>query len=192
MANIFRIKEKIISTFYGIILSPFFMKAGKNLLINSPLKIDGFKNISLGDNVRIGYKSWIAASEIDGKRGCLQIGSGCAIGNFNHIFAINSIKIGDNVLTADKVYISDNLHEYKDVCTPIIHQGIRKTKEVKIGNGTWIGENVCIIGVTIGKNCVLGANSVVTKDVPDYSIVAGIPAKVIKKYNQETETWERI
>lgn len=192
MANIFRIKEKIVSTFYGKILSPFFRKAGKNLLINSPLKIDGLKKISLGDNVRIGYKSWISGSVIDEKSGHLQIGSGCAIGNFNHIFAVNSIKIGDNVLTADKVYISDNLHEYKDIHTPIIRQGIRKTKEVKIGDGTWIGENVCIIGVTIGKNCVVGANSVVTKDVPDYSIVAGIPAKIIKKYNQQTNTWERV
>tara|TARA_R110002073_G_scaffold297141_1_gene463215 strand:+ start:192 stop:797 length:606 start_codon:yes stop_codon:yes gene_type:complete len=191
MVNIFRLKEKIISTFYGKTLSPFLRNAGKNILINSPLKIDGFKNISIGDNVRIGYKTWLAGSDAISEDCHLQIGSGCVIGSYNHIFATKSIKIGDNVLTADKVYISDNLHNYEDINIPIIHQGVRQIQKVEIGDGTWIGENACIIGVNIGKNCVVGANSVVTKDVPDYSIVAGIPAKIIKKYDNVNKSWKK-
>ena len=64
--------------------------------------------------------------------------------------------------------------------------------KVRIGSGSWIGENACILGVIIGKQCVIGANSVVTKDIPDYSVAVGIPAKVIKKYNFETQQWERV
>ena len=64
--------------------------------------------------------------------------------------------------------------------------------EVTIGEDSWIGENVCICGASIGKHCVIGANSVVTKDIPDYCVAAGIPAKVIKKYNFEKNSWDRI
>ena len=59
---------------------------------------------------------------------------------------------------------------------------------VEIGDGTWIGENVCIIGASIGKQCVIGANSVVLKDIPDYCVAVGLPAKVIKKYNFEASS----
>jgi acetyltransferase-like isoleucine patch superfamily enzyme len=78
------------------------------------------------------------------------------------------------------VFISDNDHSYSDLDLPIIQQPIKFKKNVSIGSGSWIGENVCIIGASIGRNCVIGANSVVTKDVPDFSVVAGNPAKVIK------------
>jgi acetyltransferase-like isoleucine patch superfamily enzyme len=61
-----------------------------------------------------------------------------------------------------------------------------------IGEGSWLGENVCVIGASIGKHCVIGANSVVTKDIPDYSVAVGIPAKVIKKYNFNKCEWEKI
>ena len=62
-----------------------------------------------------------------------------------------------------------------------------------IGDGTWIGTNVVRVGnIQIGKHCVIGANSVVTKDIPDYSVAAGIPAKVIKRYDFEEEEWVRV
>ena len=101
------------------------------------------------------------------------------------------IIIGKKVLTADKVYISDNLHSYEDVTIPIIDQKIKQINHVEIGDGTWIGENVCILGVKIGKNCVIGANSVVTKDIPDYSVVVGSPAVIIKKFNITANRWEK-
>jgi acetyltransferase-like isoleucine patch superfamily enzyme len=121
----------------------------------------------------------------------LIIGDGTNIGNFNHIYATRSIIIGENVLTADKVYISDNLHGYEDINIPIIHQPIKQIGNVVIGNGTWIGENVCVIGVKIGKNCVIGANSVVTKDIPDYCVVVGSPSYIIKRFCQETNIWKK-
>ena len=94
-------------------------------------------------------------------------------------------------MIADKVYISDNLHEYTNVCIPIIEQPIIQKKNVSIGSGSWIGENVCIIGATIGKHCVIGANSVVTHDIPDFSVAVGSPAKIIKRYDFSQNKWVR-
>jgi acetyltransferase-like isoleucine patch superfamily enzyme len=96
------------------------------------------------------------------------------------------------VLTADKVYISDNQHTYDNPDIPIQNQPIKQCKTIIIKEGSWIGENVCIIGACIGKNSVIGANSFVTHDIPDYTIAVGAPARVIKKYNFKTRKWEKV
>ena len=111
--------------------------------------------------------------------------------DYNHIIATRKILIGKSVLTANHVYITDNLHGYKDVTVPIICQPITQLNDVIIGDGSWIGENVCIIGASIGKHCVIGANAVVTKDIPDYCVAVGVPAKVIKLFDFNTNTWRR-
>jgi acetyltransferase-like isoleucine patch superfamily enzyme len=163
-----------------------------NSYIDSPLKIEGKENIFINKNVIVKYKSWLAALPYSNSGCILEIGSGSVIGNFNHIYATNSIVIGKNVLTADKVYISDNQHVYEDINIPIINQPIKQLRTVHIGDGSWLGENVCVIGASIGKNCVIGANSVVTKDISDYSVAVGSPARVIKKYNFKLAIWEKV
>lgn len=87
------------------------------------------------------------------------------------------------MLLSPNVYITDCDHEYRNVDISIIDQGIvQKRQKVSIGDGSYIGINAVIVGnVKIGKHCVIGANSVVTKDVPDYCVAVGSPAKVIKK-----------
>ena len=65
-------------------------------------------------------------------------------------------------------------------------------KPVIIGEGSWIGENVCIIGASVGKHCVIGANAVVTKDIPDYCVAVGTPAKIIKKYDTKIKKWIKV
>lgn len=97
----------------------------------------------------------------------------------------------DNVLTADRVYISDNLHGYSDINIPVNAQPIKQISTVRIGEGSWLGIGVVVIGANIGKHCVIGANAVVTHDIPDYSVAVGIPAKVIKRYNFSTKQWEK-
>lgn len=104
------------------------------------------------------------------------------------------IEIGEGVLTGPHVFIADHNHNYEDPYLPIYEQGVKASKDthISIGAGTWIGTNVAIVGnISIGKNCVIGANSVVTKDIPDYSVAVGIPAKVIKYYDFEIEKWVR-
>lgn len=167
-----------------------FKKIGIKSILVSPLKIQEGKNISIGNNVLIGYKTWLAANPLTGEENCtLEINDGCYIGNFNHIYSTKRIIIEKDVLTADKVYISDNLHNYKDPSLPIIKQPIVQINDVVIGSGSWIGENACILGVTIGKNCVIGANAVVTKDIPNNSVAVGAPAKIIKRYCEVEKQW---
>lgn len=160
----------------------------------SPLKIDGAKNIFIeGKYTIIGKQTWLAAKTYNGNSNCrLEIGAGSKIGNFNHIYCTQKIIIEKNVLTADKVYISDNLHSYEDVGRPIFMQPIKQLKLVVIGEGAWLGENVCVIGASVGRGSVVGANSVVTKDIPDYCVAVGSPAKIIKRYNHTTKQWEKI
>ena len=71
-------------------------------------------------------------------------------------------------------------------------QGVTQKRDVVIGNGSWIGEHVCIIGASIGRHCVIGANSVVTRDIPDYSVAVGSPAIVIKKYDFKLNKWIKV
>jgi acetyltransferase-like isoleucine patch superfamily enzyme len=63
---------------------------------------------------------------------------------------------------------------------------------VTIGDGAWIGENACVIGASVGKNAVIGANAVVTQDVPDFSVAVGVPARIIKRYNPSSQCWEKV
>lgn len=182
------IKRKISIIVWRNILKKF----GKKSYINSPLKIDGPLNISIGEKVYIGYKSWLAALPLTGEKQCsLVIDNECVIGNFNHIYCTKSIKLERGVLTADKVYISDNLHGYEDINILIKNQPIIQNGEVVIGEGSWLGENVCVLGVKIGKQCVIGSNSVVTHDIPDYCVAVGAPAHIIKRYDSTTQTWRK-
>ena len=156
------------------------------------VRVQGSEYISVGRGTIVQRQGWLLALKIDHNNPELSIGKNCAIGDFCHITAVRKVIIEDDVLIANKVYISDNSHAYENVSVPIINQSILFKKEVIIGSGSWIGENVAIIGASIGKNAVVAANSVVTKDVPDYSIAAGIPARIIKKYDPETDTWKKI
>jgi acetyltransferase-like isoleucine patch superfamily enzyme len=156
------------------------------------LKIDGHRYISIGRNVYVHKSVWLSAFKVSSIPPDLFIADGVCLGNFNHITCVGKVVIKKKVLTADRVYISDNLHNYNDPSRPIIEQGSSFKNEVVIGEGAWIGENVCIIGASVGKNSVIGANSVVTKNIPDYCVAVGSPAKVIKKYNFEKEQWVSI
>lgn len=115
---------------------------------------------------------------------CIKIGNHCIFGDYNHLTAINKIEIEDGVLTGRWVTISDNAHgdfEKHEIQIPPAQRRIVSKKGVHICKNVWIGDKVTILaGVTIGESAVIGANSVVTKDVPAYSIVAGCPAHVVK------------
>lgn len=171
-----------------------FYSFGKKSIIKIPFKINGSRFISIGNDVIIAPGTWIAAksSSSASKESILVVGDGCTIGHFNHIYALNSVVLEEKVLTADKVYISDNLHEYENINLPILEQPLKKLNPVRIGKGAWIGENVCIIGANVGRNSVIGSNSVVTSDIPDFSIAVGAPARVIKRFDHETNSWVKV
>lgn len=187
-----RIQTKLGMLYYQKVMSRKFRAFAPDVWIINPLRIDGMENISLGKGVRIYAKTWLAAVPLTGMPDCLlEIGDGTVIGNFNHIYATHRVIIGKKVLTADKVYISDNLHGYENIHVPIMDQPIVQNKTVEIGDGTWLGENVVIMGSKIGKNCVIAANAVVNRDIPDYCIAAGVPAVIIKRYDTQRNAWFR-
>lgn len=178
---------------YRLFIHPFFqlqlgsIGAGSKLLKPT---ITGGKKIFIGKNVFVRKNTWLAADPATGDANCkLVIGDGTYIGNNCHIYASSLIEIGKKVLIADKVYLSDNIHSYENVNVPVIDQPVKQLNAVILKDGCWLGENVCVIGAVIGKNSVVGANSVVTKDIPDYCVAVGSPAAVIKRYNFETKQW---
>lgn len=192
-----RLIRRIISIPKRLFIYLYYRSKFKSFPISArivkPLHIDGAKRISIGEKVYVAYKTWLAAMPLTGYSDCcLDIQDGAIIGHFNHIYATRKIVIEKDVLTADRVYISDNLHGYENVDMPIHKQPIIQNGDgVVIGEGSWLGENVCIIGASLGKHCVVGANSVVTKDVPDYSVVVGSPARIIKRYDFNTKSWRK-
>ena len=186
------ITKKVQKIIFILFYSSSFKKFGKKSTLVFPFRINGAKYISIGKKVHINEGAWMLAHENTDKAPVIKIGSGSYIGRFVHIVAVNEIKIKDNVAMADKVYISDNTHNYEDVNTLMKDQDILDNGPVVIGENTWIGENACIMGASIGKHCVIGVNSVVTKDIPDYSIAVGSPAKVIRQYNLATQKWEKV
>lgn len=183
---VIKLADFIFSLFYR-----FFLLLKMRSRISFPIKLNGIPNFKVGYRVAVGGGAWLAAMPLTGENAKLVIEDGTCIGHFAHIYATKSIHIGKKVLIADKVYISDNLHGYEDVSLPIMDQPVLQKNPVVIGDETWIGEHVCIIGATIGKHCVIGANSVVTHNIPDYCVAVGSPAKVIKRYDFEQKLWVR-
>lgn len=156
----------------------FGVTAGRSVYIGKHCSLKGKRQISLEDSVTVrpNVQIWSGG-------GTVKIGKGSEIGERCRISIANSLDIGEKVLLSPNVYITDCDHEYRDINVPVIDQGIvQRGQMVSIGEGSYIGINAVIVGnVKIGKHCVIGANSVVTKDVPDYCVAVGSPAKVIKK-----------
>jgi acetyltransferase-like isoleucine patch superfamily enzyme len=183
-----RIKAKLYTAF----LSSDFYKIGKGSTIIPPLRYKNLFNIQIGNDVLIHSNCWINAPNAFGNKSspALIIQDHVRIGMEATISAANKIVIEEHVLLARNVYISDHGHEFHNINMPISQQGIRKVSEIRIGAGTWIGQNAVILpGSKIGRSCVVGANSVVSSIIPDYSVVAGIPAKIIEKYDEAEGKW---
>ena len=169
-------------------------------LIRFPLNLRGRKYIDFGRQLTTGIGCRLEAfAGNNPDKAKLVFGHGVQINDYVHMVAMDRISIGNNVLMASHVFISDNSHgSYKGDSrdsNPSIPPTEREyvTAPVSIGNNAWIGEGVCIMpGVNIGEGCVIGAHSIVTKDIPDYCIAIGSPAKIVKKYNFENKHWEKV
>ena len=168
-----------------------FKKLGRNTFINRPLKITP-KYIEVGDNVRIYKNCRIEGVSLYNNKTFTPIivfEDGVSIQQNLHLTCALSITIGENTAIASNVTITDIHHPYDDINLPIEQQDI-VCKKVNIGCDSKIYNNVVILpGVTIGKHVTIGANSVVTKNIPDFCVVSGSPAKIIKKYNIKNNNW---
>jgi len=171
--------SKILKKIYSYSQSKIGFKSfGKNSAIKLPYRIWNKDCIEIGNNVFIVENSFFAISKIFKYQKFtpkVKIGDNVRIGSNFFLSSIDEISIEENVIISDRVFISDHAHQYKDVKKP------------------FIGVNAVIMpGVVIGKNSVVGASSVVTKSIPDFSVVGGIPARIIKKYSKKTKKWEKV
>lgn len=177
---------------YSMWLRNFVGSFGEGSSFHYPCRFwgRGSKNIHIGSNTTIQSHCilgcWIKYAG-ETYTPSLTIGNNCNVGEHTHITSINKITIGDGLLTGRYVYIGDNSHgglSKGEANIPPIRRKLVSKGEVVIGNNVWIGDKATILaGVTIGDNVIVGANSVVTKDVPSNTMVAGTPARIIKSLN---------
>jgi acetyltransferase-like isoleucine patch superfamily enzyme len=159
-------------------------------IVRPVVEIPNPTGIAIGRDVDIRAHAFLEAIAPRGTV-VLTIGDGTYIGPFARISAITEVTIGRDVLIADRCYIADTGHVYEDVTVPIKHQPMRLGNRVSIGDGSWIGINVAIVGnVRIGEQSVVGANSVVREDVPPCSVVVGDPARVVRQHRDGR--WQRV
>ncbi len=168
-------------------LNPLVHKKGKGSRINAMTRMD----VMPWNKFELGKNSTIEDfATINNGVGDIIIGERTRIGLSNTL--IGPVSVGNDVMFAQNIVASGLNHTYEDVSISIHNQKVT-TAEIKIEDEAWIGANAVIVaGVTIGKHSVVAAGSVVTKDVPPYSIVAGNPAKLLKQYNWETKKWEKV
>lgn len=173
-----------------------FASVGKKAAIYRPLLLSNVRYASLGDRVLIRQGARIELIVTDpGALPKLTIGNDVNIEQNVHIVCGSLIDIQDNVTITGGCGIVDVEHPYEDIHDPVrIGARLRaRGNRVVIGEGSFIGFNSIILpNVVIGRHCVVGSHSVVTRDVPDYCVVAGNPAKLIKRYSWQTQTWERF
>jgi len=183
-----RLANALAGRIFRLLHARSFAAFGPNSQIIRPIGIERPGRIHLGADVYVAAQSCLAVQPLD-ESAALVIGDGCKLGRFNHIYATGRVELGPKVLTANGVYISDNLHGYEDPATAVMDQPLVQKPATRIGEGSWIGHNACIVGATLGRQCVVGANAVVTRDAPDYSVIVGAPGIVIRRYDPESRKW---
>ena len=178
----YRLWIRLRSKVFSLLISGAFAHFGRKTVLMYPLRLEGEKRIAIGDRVFIGPGSWLQTLP-DGENNsvAVSIGKGTSIAGACVISAVRSVQLEENVLLARNVYISDHTHKYADMDIPVMAQGVERIKPVLVKRGAWLGQNVVVCpGVTIGTGAVIGANSVVIEDIPDFSVAVGAPARVVK------------
>ena len=166
-------------------------------IVRGGFRIRGRKGIDLGVGLTTGVGCRVECfSKTQGI--AIRFGGNLQINDYVHIAAIEKVSIGNDVLIASRVFISDHNHgDYfaelgSDPVEPPVKRPL-SSAPVIIGDNVWLGEGVCVLpGVEIGSGSIIGANAVVTKNIPANVIAVGIPAKPIKKFNSLTKTWQKL
>ncbi|NMM65095.1 acyltransferase [Clostridium sp. P21] len=174
----------------AIIYKVRFKRIGNFSYIGKPVYLQGTKRVKIGNKVRI-YPG--VRIETHGVSGSIVIKDNVSIGQNFHITSSNSeLVIGKDTTILGNAFITNIDHDYKQIGVHILEQDFL-TKETKIGENCFIGYGAAIqAGTILGKQCIVGANSVVRGEFPDYCVIVGAPAKVVKRYNTATGTWEKI
>lgn len=163
---------------------------GKRIRIKHTKYLNVGKNVTICDNARFLFVDEYKGGNYNP---VTTIGDNVFITYNFTLMAAAPITICDNVLIASNVVITSENHGMDPNYSESYSETPLEGAPVKIGKGCWLGEKVMIMpGVTLGERCIIAAGAVVTKSFPPYSLVGGVPAKLIKKYNQSTNQWERV
>lgn len=178
--------DSFAESIYSLIISLEFNNC-KNVYFRKGLLLFGAQYIHIGEGTIVGRNSTLSARYQWGNRlysPSIVIGENCNLGDFCHLSCVNRIVIGDNLLTGKWVLISDNSHgnfNLEDLKKHPNRRELYSKGGIIIGKNVWIGDKVSITGgVKVGDGAIIAANAVVTKDVPAYSMVGGVPAKILK------------
>ena len=180
---------------YSMRIRQYLGQVGEKTQFEPPvfLQGEGERRIRIGSNCGLGHHTvlgcWTKYGEDQQFEPEIIIGNDCSIGDYCHITAIGRVTIGDGLLTGRYVYIGDNAHgglSWEEADVPPEKRRLVSKGEIKIGRNVWIGDKATILsGVTIGDNVIIGANSVVTHDIPSNSLATGVPATVKKTLQKE-------
>jgi acetyltransferase-like isoleucine patch superfamily enzyme len=167
--------------------SDHFAACGARSVVHAPALIIGHHLISVGTDVVIHPGAFLSiVDQHEGRRydASLTIGDGTRIGHDVVVACCGRIEIADRVLIADRVFIGDTYHEYRDVERPVLDQGLHDPRPVSIGRGAFLGIGCAVLaGVTLGEGAYVGANAVVTEDVPAHCLAVGNPARIVRRWD---------
>jgi acetyltransferase-like isoleucine patch superfamily enzyme len=171
-----------------------FASFGTGSWIAEPARISCRHRIHVGSGVIINAGCWLSVVEEHAGRHYtpkLRIGDGSALGHDVVIACIGEVVIGREVMTSDRVFIGDTYHDYRDAGTPILRQPMVAPRPVRIGDGAFLGINTVVLpGVTVGDRAYVAASAVVTQDVPALAVVAGNPARIIRRWDPAAGAWQ--
>lgn len=172
------------------ITKPLYGKVGKTSYLGKPLFIERKKSLFIGNKVRI-YPG--LRVEIPDKESKISFGNNISIGqNFHIVSYKDNLQIGEGTTISGNVFISNVDHGNEVIGVSALNQKLHKRK-TKIGNNCFIGYGAVILpGTILGDNCIVGANAVVKGNYPNNSMIVGVPGRIIKRYDLETNKWKKI
>jgi acetyltransferase-like isoleucine patch superfamily enzyme len=180
--------DKLFWGLRAILYAPFFGKMGMPSYLGKPIFLKGIGNVFIGKKVRI-FPHLRLETLNDGT---IHIEDDTVISQNVHITSAGKLEIGKSCHILGNVFITNIDHDYTEIGKHIVNQKIN-IKDTIIGDHCFIGMGAAIMaGTMLGKQCIVGANSVVRGNFPDYCVIVGSPAKIVKRYNFETQIWEKI
>lgn len=175
---------------FSMLAGGAFGSFGRHTVLQPPIRVSGESRIGIGSGVFVGSGSWLQALGPKRARLAIEIGDGTSIVGGCVVSAVTSVRIGQRVLMARNVYVADHMHAFEDVRRAVLDQGIARVAPVEICDGAWLGQNVVVgPGVRIGRGAVVGSNSVVLDDVPDFSVAVGAPAHVLRQFGEVGDSY---
>jgi lipopolysaccharide O-acetyltransferase len=181
----YRLWKRAVSKAFSLAAAGGFAAFGRSSVLELPVRQGGAGRIAIGRDVFVGAGSWLQAIGGHGTV-AIEVGDGTSIAGNCVISAVSSVRLGMKVLVARNVYIADHSHAYRNPTLAVLEQGVDQVAAVEVCDGAWLGENVVICpGVRIGRGAVIGANAVVTADVPDHAVAVGAPARVVREFAVE-------